>query len=136
MDLLDFFRGSLPWTKLWRFLAQVPDGSRYRASQAMDLDLAEHILEVEDETGGVAAQSADEGPILRSSAGYDLNVQVLMTIADLIQQLNATLIAVNLPPDKSPPKIHPLPRPVSAVEVVRARRERADLATQLEVFGI
>lgn len=123
MDLLDFFRGRLPWSKLARFLRQLPAGSRYQAAIDLDFDVAEHqyrlskILEPDD-----AAQVTPQAPEVSSSAGHDLSVQTLMVIADLIQQLQITLIAVNMV-EGTPPKPSPLPRPVSALEVVRARNE-------------
>lgn len=137
MDLLSFFRGELPWAKLARFLRQLPDGSRYRASQALDMDLAEHLVQLDDaeEERRLTAGSDDADPLMRSSAGYDLNAHLLLTIADRLQILNTTLIAVNLPPGKNPPQPEPMPRPVSAVDVLRARQERERAKGAMSAFG-
>ncbi|MFC9995754.1 hypothetical protein [Nocardia sp. NPDC127526] len=137
MDLLSFFRGELPWAKLARFLRQLPDGSRYRASQAMDMDLAEHLVKLEEaeEAQRLTAPAEDADPIMRSSAGYDLSAHLLLTICDRLQILNATLIAVNLPPGKHPPQPEPMPRPVSAADVLRARHERDRAQDAMSAFG-
>lgn len=62
---------------------------------------------------------------MSSSAGYDLTVSTLMTIADLISSLQTTLVAVNTV-DGKVPKPRFLPRPVSALDVVRARNTTSD----------
>ncbi|WP_433662444.1 hypothetical protein ACQPW1_10000 [Nocardia sp. CA-128927] len=135
MDLLDFFRGELPWAKLIRFLRQLPDGSRYRAAQALDPGLAEHLLWLEEnEPEGESPSSTKTlGPT--SSAGYDLTARLLLTIGDLIQQNTATMVAINLPPKAQAPKVEPLPRPVSALDVLRAGRERDNLAVAMAELG-
>ncbi|WP_329405399.1 hypothetical protein OG563_26415 [Nocardia vinacea] len=124
MDLLDFFRGHLPWAKLGRFLKQLPAGSRYQAAMELDFDVAEHQYSLEKAEAAANSDEPVAPPTLEasSSAGHDLTVQVLMTIADLIQQLQTTLIAVNMTEGK-PPTPALLPRPVSALQVVRARND-------------
>ena len=93
----------------------------------MDPDLALSAIAAEEEREAAMQEPSEvddkQIPEMRTSAGYDLHAQLLTLIGDLIQQLNTTLIAVNLPKGKSPPKVHSLPRPVSAFEVEKARRE-------------
>ncbi|WP_109523666.1 MULTISPECIES: hypothetical protein [Nocardia] len=134
MDLLDFFRGHLPWSKLGRFLKQLPAGSRYQADIEMDFDVAERRFAEEREAAEKAGDTV-ESPKLEpsSSAGHDLQVQMLMMIADYIQQLQLTLIGVNLPEGKTLPKPQYIPRPVPAIEVVRARHTAADDDAQVDV---
>ncbi|MFI8976919.1 hypothetical protein ACIGO9_28835 [Nocardia asteroides] len=133
MDLLDFFRGVLPWSKLARFLKSLPPGSRYEAAMAMDFDVAEYQFAATQSAKSDGAKSPDPRT---SSAGHDLQVQTLMTIADLIQQLQVTLIAVNLPEGKQPPKLRLLPRPVSALDVVRARHAKSEVDSALADLGL
>ncbi|MGW4240905.1 hypothetical protein [Nocardia sp. NPDC004722] len=103
----------------------------------MDMDLAEDWLRAEDEAEArrQSAPVEDADPVMRSSAGYDLTTHLLLTIADRLQILNATLIAVNLPPGKNPPQPEPMPRPVSAVDVLRARQEREAAKDAMSAFG-
>ncbi|MFD3463761.1 hypothetical protein ACFWVM_28940 [Nocardia fluminea] len=140
MDLLDFFRGEFPWAKLARFLRQLPPGSRYQAAIDADFDIAEYTYARQQlDADGDGRDEGESGPQVSTSAGYDLSVQTLMTIADLIQQLQATLVAVNLPEGKAPPKPRFLPRPVTALDVVRARHavdEEVDqVGDALSAFG-
>ncbi|PBC38466.1 hypothetical protein CJ179_38330 [Rhodococcus sp. ACS1] len=136
MDLLDFFRGVYPWPKLYRILSRLPEGSEYRADQALDTELAEEYYAVWAATQGPdqGKDGEDKKPQLRSSSGYSMQIQVLMAIADLIQQLNSTLIAVNLPKGKKPPKVRPMPRPVSAFDLVRARHEKDEVDNLLSIL--
>ncbi len=101
------------------------------------MDLAEHLVRLEEanEAQQAGATSEDADPVMRSSAGYDLNAHLLLTIADLLQNLNTTLIAVNLPPGKTPPRPEPMPRPVSAVDVIHSRRERERAKAAEAAFG-
>lgn len=71
----------------------------------------------------------EEAPLeVRSAAGHTAEISLMMTLCELIQQLNSTLIAVNLPKGKRAPRVRPMPRPVSALEVLRRRHE----ATQVD----
>ena len=73
---------------------------------------------------------------MRSSAGHTQEVSLLMNLSDQIQQLNSTLIAVNLPKGKRPPKVHPLPRPIGALEMKRAKAAEQAVDEALSQFGI
>ncbi|MGS2809392.1 hypothetical protein [Nocardia sp. MW-W600-9] len=129
----------MPWAKLARFLRQLPAGSRYQAAIDADFDIAEYTYARQQLDAEDSPSEDESGPQVSTSAGYDLSVQTLMTIADLIQQLQATLIAVNLPEGKTPPKPRFLPRPVTALDVVRARHavdeETDQVGDALSAFG-
>lgn len=86
-------------------------------------------LEKRYEQAGGAPSAADDEFVTRSPAGYTLEVNLLMTVCDLIQQLNSTLIGVNLPKGKRPPKVHPMPRAVTALDVLRRRSEAQEVDT-------
>lgn len=130
MDLLDFVRGVHSWPKLYRLLSRLPEGSHLRADQLLDEKLAKHLLK-EDlrrehllRSAGKLDNSETEDPLaVRTSAGHTTEISLMMTLCELIQQLNSTLIAVNLPKGKRPPRVRPMPRPVSAYEVLRRRHE-------------
>ena len=72
---------------------------------------------------------------VRSSHGHDQSVQLLTALCDLVQQLTVTTIGVNLPAGKSAPRLKPMPRPISAVEVERARRERDEVDSAMSDLG-
>ncbi|MEV0759521.1 hypothetical protein [Nocardia sp. NPDC050435] len=105
----------------------------------MDEDLARRIVDLETlrETAGLAEASEDEPslPRVTSSAGYSQETYLLMLLCDYVQQLTSTVIAVNLPKGKKPPKVRPLPRPVSAVDRERARREKQEVDATLAELG-
>ncbi|MDE8648075.1 hypothetical protein PXH69_24150 [Rhodococcus qingshengii] len=131
MDLHDFFRGKLPWGKLYRLLGELPEGSHYRAAQLLDENIAKKLLARELAQKKLASADDEKNEEkeraeikARSSAGHSPEISLMMTLCELIQQLNATLIAVNLPKGKKPPRVRPMPRPVSALEVLRAKHEK------------
>lgn len=137
MDLLDFVRGVHPWPKLYRLLGRLPEGSHYRADQLLDERLAKKLLKEEIErkkqTVGRVDDETDEPPLeVRSSAGYTAEISLMMTLCELIQQLNSTLIAVNLPKGKRAPRIRPMPRPVSALDVLRRQYEEAQVSSVVD----
>lgn len=88
----------------------------------------------------IAAGKPDEGPDPegepklkpRSSAGHTPEISLMMTLCELIQQLNSTLIAVNLPKGKRPPRVQRMPRPVSALDVLRRVHEDAQVSSALD----
>ena len=71
-----------------------------------------------------------------SSVGSTDELELLRVIADRLSVLNSTLIGVNLPKGKKPPKVHPYPRPVSALQVLRRQKEREDVHGMLRDIGV
>lgn len=131
-------RGRYPWPKLFRFLSRLPTGSHYRAALDLDEDMARRILDAEAirEAAGITDSDDDSQlPRLSSSAGYTHETYLLMMLNEHIQQLNSTLIAVNLPKGKKPPRVKPLPRPVSALDRERARREMHEVHEAMAEMG-
>jgi hypothetical protein len=72
---------------------------------------------------------------MTSSAGYTQETYLQMMIYEGIQQLISTLIAVNLPKGKKPPRVKPLPRPVSALDRERAKREMHEVEQAMAEMG-
>ncbi|WP_280404962.1 hypothetical protein [Nocardia brasiliensis] len=104
----------------------------------MDEELAKRIVDIEmirQATGLDESPEIDALPKVSSSAGFSHEVYLLMMLCDYMQQLNATLIAVNLPKGKKPPKFRPVPRPVSAVDRERAKREKEVVEDTLAELG-
>ncbi|MEV2222759.1 hypothetical protein AB0E01_23115 [Nocardia vinacea] len=141
MDLLDFFREVHPWPKLYRFLKRLPPGAHYKADLEMDEELAKRIVDIEEATRNRFEdddddRSPDDIPDISSSANHTLEVHLLMAVCDYLQQLNSTLIAVNLPAGKSPPKVKPIERPVSAVDREKFLREKLAVEETLAELGL
>ncbi|MBF6085225.1 hypothetical protein IU485_28045 [Nocardia cyriacigeorgica] len=134
---MDFVRGRYPWPKLFRFLARLPAGSHYRAAQDLDEDMARRILDAEAvrEAAEITPSEDDQLPTVSSSAGYTHETYLLMMLYEAIQHLNSTLVAVNLPKGKKPPRVKPLPRPVSALDRERAKREMREVDRALAEMG-
>ncbi|MFI5777032.1 hypothetical protein [Nocardia sp. NPDC051570] len=108
----------------------------------MDEGLAKHILDIRDteerdaELYGDESETAPDGlPLITSSAGYSIDSFLLLSVCDLLQQLITTLIAVNMPPGKSPPKVKPMQRPVSALDREKAVREQSAVDETLSEMG-
>ncbi|QDF15389.1 tail assembly chaperone [Gordonia phage Mollymur] len=141
LDLLDFFRGELPWPKLYRLLRKLPPGSRYKSALAQNMELAQLLLDMEDKesedkwAADLLADDEEEKPEEElsptSAIGHTAEVELLMKIADWLQTLNSTLIGVNMPKGKRPPRVRPHPRPVSAIQVLRREREKAEVRNVL-----
>lgn len=70
-----------------------------------------------------------------STFGWDRKADLLAQINDTIKVLTSTLVGVNLPKGKRPPKVKPTPRPVTAVEALRRRHEREAAADAMKQLG-
>lgn len=101
LDLLDFFRGRHSWGKLLRLIAKLPSTALSREAMAQDDDLAR-------EAGDAIGKHKDTGPRL---AEYSPEAQRLDTVTDLLQNLIATLLAVN---NQKPGRVRPAKRPETA----------------------
>lgn len=114
LDLVDFFRRRHSWAKLERLLDQLPRASRFRCAVADDDEVAESIL-----AGGERPARGSVPPPLQD---VDYHASLLMIIADRLGDVAATVIASA---GGNPGPVSPLPRPVSALDRVQRRHERA-----------
>lgn len=95
------------WRTIWRFKDRLPHGSHYKTALAMDPVLAEELLALEEDA------LADDRP---TPEGYTLDTYLLLSIIDGLQGVQAAVIAAA---GADPPRMKPMPRPVTAVEQVR-----------------
>jgi hypothetical protein len=87
----------------------------------MDLDYARRLAA--REAAGVAVPPGADMTPLR----YGPTEQRLDSIADLLQLLRATLVAVNTDQAGKIPKVQPASRPKTALQIAREEIERAEL---------
>jgi hypothetical protein len=106
-----FFRDELDARTFLDYVEHLPRTSAYHAAVADDDELAEMLAD-QPEAASSPPRLSEFGP----------DVQVLAEIRDLL----ASLIGVQIArAGKKPKKIKPYPRPVSAIERVRKRRQYA-----------
>ncbi|MCM6774655.1 hypothetical protein NDR87_13020 [Nocardia sp. CDC159] len=86
----------------------------------MDTQLAEQALALDDDT--------DHAP---TPDGYSLDTYLLLTIIDGLQGVQAAVIAAA---GADPPRVEPMPRPVTAVERVREERRLRTMQELIDVF--
>ncbi|WP_405164721.1 hypothetical protein OG203_06280 [Nocardia sp. NBC_01499] len=110
------------------FKDRLPTGSHYRSALLMDRELAEEHLEAEETLGEDDVEEAPSGP---RPEGYTLDTYLLMAIIDALQGVQATIIAAA---GADPPAVRPLPRPMSALEIVREDRREASMQTLIDLF--
>lgn len=128
-------------------LSKLPRGSYYQADIELDPALGEalaawdeHLEEIERQRE-LAGEDDEEAPeerdgIPTSSAGHTKEVELLCQVVDMLQVINNTNIGMNLPKGKKPPKFRPLPRPVSARQAIKHRRDREAVNEELAKLGI
>ena len=114
LDLVDFFRGKHSWRKLTTILARLPSWSAYWEAQANDDDYAEFVLSLPEGSGAPRPPALSEFTP-EVSRLTDVSDQMNMLIALVMQALGG-----------KPPKQRMSPRPVTAVDRLRSRRERAE----------
>lgn len=112
MDLNDWLRGDRDWRDLLDLLELLPDGAHYPAALLTDRELAELMLADEDED--VRPPVPDKHPPLR---GYTPLIAKLDDVIDILIALQATTA------HSDPRKAGRVPRPRTAVDVVRDERD-------------
>jgi hypothetical protein len=117
VNFLDFFDGTRPWRQLYVFLERLPYWGHYKTALVMDEDWAKQILEREI-AGEEVASAANPDEI--SPLGYTPEIAYLALIADRVDLVNNTLIAVNS--DGGAPMFSPLPRPTTLLDRMREQR--------------
>lgn len=107
-------RRTRDWRTVWRIKDRLPRGSHYKAALAMDEELAERLLAREDEL----ERDPDREPEI-TPEGYSIDTYLLLSVIDAMQGVQAAVIAAA---GVDPPAVHPMPRPATALDVVRERR--------------
>lgn len=128
MDLRDWFRGrdSPPISKLLDLAERLPRHSVYRAAVSDDEDTALALIEQQEHVDTAR-------PSRFGMEGWTYERELLVGITEAIMSLRAVTLGVNSKNGKVP-KVHPLPRPKTAVDRVGAiasRRKREGLLAQL-----
>lgn len=112
------------WRTIWRFKDRLPRGSQYKTALAMDTELAEQLLALEDSDD--PHTSEDPTP-----DGYTLDTYLLLSIIDGLQGVQAAVIAAA---GADPPQIRPMPRPVTALDAVREERRMRAMQSLIDEF--
>lgn len=133
LDLLDFFRGVLPWGKLARLILRLPWYSDYKRALEDDLEFwTDYYAGVEDAND--LAQSGGGRPSL---TGWDEYRELAADLKDQISQQTISLLGPHVPRGKPRPKFKPVPRPKPArVVALEARQQALDDAMEAEFMGM
>lgn len=119
------------WRTIWAFKDRLRRGSEYKVALAMDRGLAERIVELEDEArenGDEDEFASDEPP---TPSGYTLDTYLLLSIVDALQGVQAAVIAAA---GADPPSMNPMPRPQTALDVVRDERRLVRMNSLIDEF--
>lgn len=131
LDLLDFFRGELPWGKLQRLMLRLPWYSDYKRALEDDEEFwTDHYARVEDPEE--LAQSGGERPSL---AAWDEWRELAADLKDQIAQQTISLLGPHVPKGKPKPKFKPVARPKPArVRAMDARLQVLDDEFEAEMM--
>lgn len=113
MDLLDFFRGHLSAAAVLDFIDWLPRHSAYHTMLSEDDELAEAILNADDEPDKASPPRLTE---------FGTVEEKLAEISDGVRVLTAVVANWGSGKKIKPPK--PSPRPVTAAQRMRARHAR------------
>ncbi|MEC3955816.1 hypothetical protein VMT65_22475 [Nocardia sp. CDC153] len=91
----------------------------------MDRELAEYWLDIEEST---EEPEVEEPP---TPEGYTLDTYLLLSIIDGLQGVQAAVIAAA---GADPPQVKPMPRPQTALDVVREERRLATMNSIIDIF--
>lgn len=123
VDILDFFRGRWPWSKLLRLIARLPDHGHYKAALAHD--------ESNPAMWALLAQRApDPAPTM---LGWTREVALLVGILEAVHQVSGVTIAVNTESGHMPEPVR-IPRPVTALQKFQQRRKVDDREARMRVL--
>ncbi|MFC4374927.1 hypothetical protein ACFO5K_12530 [Nocardia halotolerans] len=89
----------------------------------MDRDLAEQLLAIEDRDETFDGAATPEG--------YTLDTYLLLTIVDAVQGVQAAVIAAA---GADPPAFDPMPRPETALDLVREEHRRRSMERLIAEF--
>lgn len=124
LDLLDWFRGVRPWSKLYRLIDRLPRDSRYKAALAMDPEYA-RVAARRMADAGVAEEPA------MTPLGWSREVELLTSLLEAILHVRSAVVGGYA---KNPPKVKPLPRPRTALQEAMWELERDELLDIARLF--
>lgn len=108
----------MPWGKFLRLVEHLPEFGRYKLSIADDDELAARIVARQN----AAPEQARHGvPLLSWTPEREQTANLLDALTGVRQQV----LAGQLGRGKKPPKVHPAPRPVTALQRAESRRSLA-----------
>ena len=126
MDVAQYL-GEHRYVALLDLIDQLPAASRFNEAVVNDEEFAEYLLDLEEQGGAVPGESwAPRG------AEFDLTNQLLSTVVD---ELKALRISGQALAGGKPKREDPMPRPRTAVERVRARRDEQAAINLAVMFG-
>ncbi|KAB2584828.1 hypothetical protein BS297_13475 [Rhodococcus erythropolis] len=82
----------------------------------MDRELAEQMLAAEQAEAELDLYEVETDPAGPTPEGYTIDSYLLLSIIDALQGVQAAVIAAA---GGDPPRMTPMPRPVTAVDIVR-----------------
>lgn len=119
------------WRTIWALKDRLPHGSQYRSALAMDRELAEQMLAAEQAEAELDLYEEAEGPSGPNPEGYTIDSYLLLSIIDALQGVQAAVIAAA---GGDPPRLTPMPRPVTAVDIVRDAQRDQSMQNLIDEF--
>jgi hypothetical protein len=114
----------LDWRTVWSFKDRLPRGAHYKAALAMDPDLADKLLEREDDPEFTEEPAA-------TPEGYTTETYLLLSVIDALMGVQAAVIAAA---GADPPSIAPMPRPITALDEARERKRMRNMQALIDQF--
>lgn len=108
--LLDFFKGEMTARELLVYIDRLPSDSAYSEAMAQDDEVVELLAQQPE--GGAGPRLTEFGP----------QVQLLTNVVEALQELIGAVAWLG---GEKPPKVSPLPRPMTARDRLTARVEEA-----------
>lgn len=93
----------------------------------MDVDLAERLLAREENED----RDPDREQVEITPEGYTVDTYLLLSVIDAMQGVQAAVIAAA---GVDPPRVHPMPRPMTALDAVRERQRRGRINRLIDEF--
>lgn len=119
------------WRTIWSLKDRLPHGSQYRSALAMDRELAEQLLAAEQAEAELDLYEEAEAASGPTPEGYTIDSYLLLSIIDALQGVQAAVIAAA---GGDPPRVTPMPRPVTAVDIVRDAQRDESMQDLIDQF--
>ncbi|WP_306363377.1 hypothetical protein [Nocardia sp. CC227C] len=119
------------WRTIWAFKDRLPHGSHYRAALAMDRELAEQMVAAEEAEATLDLYEEAAQPSGTTPEGYTIDSYLLLSVIDALQGVQAAVIAAA---GGDPPTIKPMPRPVTAADIVRDEHRDRSMQRLIDEF--